>query len=106
MRFVFALAAIGCVSACSLTDALLQDTVRAKAKTVVNGLVAQQFPGVNAAPVTDCIMDNASSSEILSLGQAAVVGVTPTTSQLMTTIAGRPETLLCIATNQSGMFGL
>ncbi len=105
MRLAFALVTAAALSACLQADELLQDTVRQQAKIVVNGLVTERFPGLNAAPITDCVIDNASVPEILTLGQAAIVGVTPETTQVFTSIATRPDTLTCIASGQLGMFG-
>jgi nucleoside phosphorylase len=94
------------VSACAVADVVVQDTLREQTKQVVNGLVEQRFPGVNAAPVTDCIIDNASTQEILSIGSAAVGGVTPATTDLVVAIASRPNTVTCIARSQGGLFTL
>ena len=66
---------------------------------MVNSVVASRLPGVNAAPLTDCIIDNASGAEIIQIGQAALVGTTPQTTSLVLEIAQRPETVRCALQN-------
>ncbi|MEM9846152.1 MAG: hypothetical protein AAF965_15230, partial [Pseudomonadota bacterium] len=53
------------VSGCSVADTVAQE----QAKTVVNSVVESQFPGVSVAPVTDCVIDAASASEIVSVAR-------------------------------------
>ena len=61
------------------------DTVaRNTAKTAVNGVVAQKFPGVNAASITDWVIDNASREEIFEIVKAGATGVSPRQSKLVT----------------------
>ena len=93
----------GCMQDLGVTgDVLARDA----AKGVVNNVVQARFPGVNAAPFTDCIIDNASGSEILEIAQAAVVGTTPATTNLVVDIAGRPDTIRCAVNNSLGIEGL
>jgi hypothetical protein len=84
----------GCEQANSVADAFARD----RAKDVVNGYVETQFPGVNAAPVTDCIIDAASAQEILQI--AAAPGAS---TDLIVDIAQRPDALTCITTNSLGL---
>jgi len=87
---------LGLLAACT---AQTQDQVaRASAKTVVNSILASRFPGVPTAPVTDCVIDNATAGEILTLGSAALTGVTASTQSTVTTILQRRGTINCIAT--------
>ena len=76
---------------------------RTAAKGVVNNVVASKFPGVDATPVTDCIIDNATGAEILTIAEAAVVGTTQATTDLVVGIAQRPETVRCTASNMLGV---
>ncbi len=90
------------LSACQMGAPLEQsaeDIARAQAKSVVNGVVAQKLPGVNAAPVTDCIIDSAKLSEIFTIAKGTVVGVTDETVSTVMGVAQRPETVRCIAQN-------
>lgn len=97
---VAAMALAGCLQDVGPTgDALARDA----AKGVVNNVVSARFPGVNAAPYTDCIIDNASTAEIITLAEAAVLGATPRTTNLVVEIAGRPDTIRCIGNNALGL---
>jgi hypothetical protein len=101
--FVLVLAAsvglTGCLDASDSVDMVARNT----AKTVVNGVVASRFPGVDASVVTDCVIDNASTSEIVEIAQAAVVGTTSATTSLVLQIAQRPDTVSCIADDTLGI---
>lgn len=87
--------------ACTGAENTVEQTSRDVAKGVVNGVVEQQFPGVNAAPYTDCIIDNASLAEVLQLAQNAMTGGGGATS-LVLEIASRPAASQCIAQNALG----
>jgi predicted ThiF/HesA family dinucleotide-utilizing enzyme len=100
---VTAFAVSGCMQDLGATGDLL---ARDAAKGVVNNVVQTRFPGVNAAPFTDCIIDNASSSEIVEIAQAAVVGTTTATTNLVVEIASRPDTIRCAVNNSLGIEGL
>jgi hypothetical protein len=79
---------------------------RDAAKGVVNSVVQTRFPGVNAAPYTDCIIDNATGSEIVEIAEAAVLGTTQATTDLVVGIAGRPDTVRCALNSTLGLEGL
>ena len=98
---IAALGLTGCAAANGTADALARD----RAKGVVNGVVETRFPGVNAAPVTDCIIDQASASEIISIAGASVTGVTQSTVEQVVEIARRPEAVQCIAQNSLTLLG-
>ena len=96
-RIVMLVLVLGLLAACT---AQTQDQVaRASAKTVVNSILASRFPGVPTAPVTDCVIDNATSTEIFALAADAVTGPTASTVEIVSRIATRPGTLQCLATN-------
>ena len=92
----------GCAVVSEAADAVARD----QAKSVVNGVVASTFPGVNAAPVTDCIIDAASAGEIISIAGAAATGVTQSTVDTVLEIAQRPEAVQCIAANSITLLGI
>lgn len=106
MRLPLAILGLSLMSACTIAEQVAQDTIRQEAKSVINGLVAERMPGLNAAPITDCIIDSASTAEILTIGQAAVTGVTPATTTLVFEIAQRPDTVACISTSSLSALGL
>ena len=69
---------------------------RESARSVVNDVVETRFPGVPIRPVTDCVIDNASGSEIVSIAADAVARrPSPETVQLIFEIARRPDTITC-----------
>lgn len=92
----------GCTAANDAADAVARD----RAKTVVNGIVSNRFPGVNAAPITDCIIDAASAGEIISIASATATGVTQSTVNKVLEIAQRPEAVNCIAENSITLLGI
>lgn len=93
------LTALLALGACSAANDAADTLARERAKTVVNSVVAREMPGLNAAPVTDCIIDAATAGEILSIAGASVTGVTPSTARDVLDIAQRPEAVQCIARN-------
>lgn len=93
----------GCMQDIGPTGDML---ARDAAKGVVNSVVQTRFPGVNAAPYTDCIIDNASTGEIVRIAEAALVGTTPATTDLVVDIAGRPDTVRCALNKSLGVGGL
>lgn len=95
------LALSGCGAANDAADAVARD----RAKGVVNGVVDDRFAGVNAAPVTDCIIDAASAGEIIQIAGASVTGVTQSTVEQVLEIAGRREAVECIAENGLALLG-
>lgn len=91
LALVFPLA-IACTS--QQQDELTRDA----AKRAVRPVLAERLPGVPVEPATDCIIDNASSRELLSLAADAVTGPTANTVEIVSDIATRPETIRCLAT--------
>lgn len=62
----------------------------------MNPILQEQFPGVPITPISNCVINNASSGEIITLGSAAVTGVTPQTTETVTDILAKPSTVNCI----------
>ena len=102
-KSMFVVAAVMGLSACLDGATSVDDVARAGAKQVVNGIVQARFPGVDATVATDCIIDNATASEIITIGQAALVGTTSQTTSLVLEIAQRRETVACIAEDTLGV---
>ena len=75
------------------------DLTRAAAKSVVNPIVAERFPGVPLEPATDCIIDNASSDEIITLASAAATRDDTAATQVVLDVAQRPDTLRCLGSD-------
>ncbi|MDJ1007676.1 MAG: hypothetical protein QNJ13_07590 [Paracoccaceae bacterium] len=86
------LALAGCVET--------QNTLaREAARSAVRPVLAERFPGVPLEPATDCVIDNATAGEILSLAADAATGRPDAgTVETTLTILSRPETITCLAT--------
>ncbi|MCK0168140.1 hypothetical protein MWU52_11300 [Jannaschia sp. S6380] len=76
---------------------LADEVARGAAKAAVNPIIAQRFPGVPLEPATNCIIDNATASEIVTLATSAG-GASDAATRIVLDIAGRPATIDCIAT--------
>ena len=84
---------IGCVG--ETGDTLAREVAR----SVVDGEVARRFPGINAKPVTDCIIDNASAEELITLASTAATRDAGRAADTVGTVLRRADTLKCIAGN-------
>lgn len=96
MRFFNTIAAATCIftlMGCSVGEEVARD----KARDVVDPIVAKQFPGVPVKPITDCVIDNASLQEILTLSAAAGTGNNAKAAEVVVDIVRRPDTVKCIA---------
>ena len=92
----WALLAILPLAAC----AEVQDEIaREAARSAVRPALAERLPGVPLEPATDCIIDNATAGEILSLAADAARGQPDAgTVDTVLAIGTRPETITCLAT--------
>jgi hypothetical protein len=88
---------------CQTIQPLVDDTARKAAKGVITPIVAKKLPFANTEVVTNCIIDNATGSEILDLAKAAVVGVSDSTAETVVKIASKPDTVTCIAKGSLGL---
>lgn len=73
------------------------DLTRSAAKRAVRPVLESRFPGIPLEPATDCIIDNASSQELLALAGDAVTGPTASTVEIVGNVASRPDTIQCLA---------
>ncbi|MEX0368245.1 MAG: succinate dehydrogenase [Ruegeria sp.] len=105
MRIAPALIVPALLAGCTAANDAADVIARERAKSVVNGVVADRFPGLNAAPITDCIIDAASAGEIVQIAGASVTGVTQSTVQQVVEISSRPEAVQCIAENSIALLG-
>lgn len=103
MRYVALISTICLLGGCEAANQTADTVARESAKTVVNTVVQDRLPGVNAAPVTDCIIDNATRGEIFSLAKAAATGVGPDTIETVLDVAQRPQSVRCISQNTLGI---
>lgn len=91
--------AVATLSLAACTPASQDLLARNAAKSVVARAATERLPGVPVEPYTNCIIDNASSQQILMLAADAVTGPTASTWEIITGIARKPETLQCLLTN-------
>ncbi len=97
MRALMLAAGVLALTACADGGGDADRLAREAAKGVVNNVLAARFPGADVSNVTDCVIDNATGTEVIQIAQAAVVGTTAQTTELVLGIAQRPETVQCIA---------
>ncbi|KAF0677335.1 hypothetical protein [Profundibacterium mesophilum] len=90
--------------AAACTPVARDDLTRAAARNAIRPIIAERFPGVPLEPGIDCLIDNASSDELLALGADSITGPTAATQQIVLTIAARPETINCLATDGLNAF--
>ncbi|AXI47756.1 hypothetical protein C1J03_18140 [Sulfitobacter sp. SK012] len=104
-----ALATTVALSGCAEFQTAVDSTARRGAKGVVAETLAIQFPAVPKemiSPFTDCIIDNASSSEIGEFTKDTVVGTDEKTAALIRDILSRPETVECLrSASTNGLAG-
>ncbi len=86
--------ALGLLSACD--SEIGTEVSRAAARSVVNDVIQDRFPGLPVAPITDCVIDNASGSEIVTIASSVGSAISDRTIGLIVDIARRPATLACI----------
>lgn len=92
MRLV--LCAVLLLAACTPVqqDRLARDAAR----QAIRPVLAERLPGVPVEPAVDCVIENASAQEILTLAADAVTGPTASTVEVVARIVQRPETLQCL----------
>ncbi|MFD0859681.1 succinate dehydrogenase [Roseovarius aquimarinus] len=100
-----AISAFAALAACTAANDAADAVARGQAKNVVNTYVATRYPGLNAAPITDCIIDAADAREILQIASGAVTGLDAATAEQIGQIARRPEALQCIAQSSLTLVG-
>ena len=80
---------------------VLDAASRQVARNVINSEMQKRLPGANVAPYTDCVINNATTAELIDIAQAASSGATGTANSVAT-IVSRPATTTCIATAARG----
>ncbi|MDQ2066176.1 succinate dehydrogenase [Xinfangfangia sp. CPCC 101601] len=92
------------LSGCVAGEVVMQETTRSLARSAVNAAAARYVPGVNVAPYTDCVINNATTAELIQLAQAAGAGATGGAAQdvaasawpVVRSVASRPEATQCL----------
>lgn len=75
---------------------VLDAASRSIARSVVNSEMQKRLPGVNVAPYTDCVVNNATTAELIDIAQMSRSGVAGTADSVAA-IVSRPATSQCIA---------
>ncbi|MFZ1467725.1 MAG: succinate dehydrogenase [Paracoccaceae bacterium] len=105
MRRIGLVAMVLAVTACVSGGDIVQDTTRSLARGAVDAAAGRYLPGVNVSPYTDCVINNASTGELLQLAQVAGAGAAQEVAvqafPIVQTIASRPETTQCLLSTLS-----
>lgn len=105
MRRFVGLVAFLALSACVSGGDIMQETTRSLARNAVDAAAGKYLPGVNVTPYTDCVINNASTSELLQLAKTAGAGagqeIAVQAFPIVKTIASRPETAQCFLSTLS-----
>ena len=87
------------LSGCVAGEAVMQETTRSLARSAVNSAAAKYVPGVDVSPYTNCIINNATTDELLQLAKSAGAGSAPAIAEsawpLIRVVAGRQDTVQC-----------
>lgn len=86
----------GTVPATPATPTTLDAASRQVARNVINSEMEKRLPGANVAPYTDCVVNNATTAELIDIAQATRAGVGGTANSVAS-IVSRPETTQCIS---------
>ncbi|MEM7724584.1 MAG: succinate dehydrogenase [Pseudomonadota bacterium] len=93
---------MGCVAAQNAADAV----AREQARTFVDAEVQRRAPGVDARPLTNCVINEASAQEIVTIAGGTAIGNEQLASQTVGAILQRPGTQQCLTGNIfSELFG-
>ena len=78
-----------------------EDLTRSAARSVVTRSLAARYPDVPIEPVLNCVIDNATQSELIGLASDSVTGPTAATAGTIAAIASRPATLTCLTRSRA-----
>lgn len=80
---------------------VLDSASRALARQVVNTEMQKRLPGTDVTPYTDCIINNATTAELIDIAQMSRAGVAGVADSVAV-IVKRPATGKCIASAVQG----
>ncbi|TRW98374.1 hypothetical protein FNJ84_06240 [Paracoccus sp. M683] len=86
----------GPVATTPTAPTVLDAASRAVARTAINAEMAKRLPGANTAPYTDCVVNNATTAELIDIAQMTNAGVSGAADSVAA-IVSRPGTTQCIA---------
>jgi predicted ThiF/HesA family dinucleotide-utilizing enzyme len=93
LRAAYLVLATATLTGCAVGEQVARD----QAKSVVTPIVAQKFPGLPTEPVTNCVIDNATFQEIVTLAAATGTGSNAKAVKVVMDVASRPATIKCVA---------
>ncbi|MBP6737811.1 MAG: hypothetical protein KA139_10275 [Rhodobacteraceae bacterium] len=100
MRAAAALALLVLLPACVAGEAVIQETTRGLARNAVDAAAGRYLPGGPVKPFTDCIVNNATTDELLKLAGAAGAGDAQAAATrawpVVQGVAARPDTRMCL----------
>lgn len=99
MRAAAALVLLVLLPACVAGEAVMQETTRGLARSAVDAAAGRYLPGVPVKPYTDCIVNNATTDELLKLAGAAGAGDAQAATRawlVVQGVAARPDTRMCL----------
>jgi hypothetical protein len=96
MKALLGLCCVGLLAGCAVTQDIADTAVRDEAKSVASSVIGQEFPGVDAEPIADCIVDNATTQEILTIATGSIGGPTQATVDAVLSLAQRQEVVTCV----------
>lgn len=75
---------------------ILDAASRSIARNVVDSEMQRRLPGVNVSPYSNCVIDNATTAELIDIAQMSRSGVAGAADSVAS-IVSRPTTTQCIA---------
>lgn len=96
-KLVFAISTIALLASCNGTiPTSPEEVAHETARAVIKPIVASRLPGVATDIAVDCVIDNASLSEIFQIAGSTATGSAAEGSSVVIDIMTRPATLVCI----------
>ena len=75
------------------------ENIQQAAEQVAFRAVELAYPHIDPAPVANCVRDNATNGELLTLADGMLNSTTPAEQAMVTTILQRPMASQCVADN-------
>ena len=92
-----AFALSGCaVAAVGPAANVVTQATRAAAKSTVARVADERLPGIPVTPVADCVIDNASAGEILTMARFSTGALDPRAVDVVLAVAQREDTVRCL----------
>lgn len=105
MQRLLALALLVSLPACVAGGDIMQESSRALARSAVQSAAQQYVPGIDVSPFSDCVINNADTSELLQLARSASQGAqgVSTAWPVVQTVVQRPAASQCLMNSISAL---